>query len=213
MKRLWRNYSLSLALLGLFLLAWSGQAVTGWLEWNDEGSEHGRGAISFPTYLRSGHFIEATGENWESEFLQMALFVIITVRLHQKGSPESNNPDEAETEQPVTARSPWPVRRGGIWLAWYRHSLGLAMVLLFLVSFGLHLWGGYALRNEQRLDHDLLPMTLAAYAWSSQFWFESLQNWQSEFVSLLAMVFLSVYLREAGSAESKPVAAPHDATG
>jgi hypothetical protein len=205
-----RDNGLSLVLLLLFLATWVGQWLAGWQEFNDQQAQHGRPPAGAFAYLATGHFLEATGENWESEFLQMGLFVALTSFLVQRGSPESNDPDDEGPERPPGPASPWPVRRGGVWLALYRYSLSLVFLLLFLASFLLHALGGLAEHNEDRIAHRQRPQTLAEYATSSRFWFESLQNWQSEFLSLVAMVWLSVYLRHQGSAESKPVAAGHD---
>jgi hypothetical protein len=205
-----RDNGLSLVLLLLFLGTWVGQWLTGWHEFNDQQAQHGRPLVGVIAYLATGHFLEATGENWESEFLQMGLFVVLTAFLFQRGSPESNDPDAEEPEQPPGPASPWPVRRGGAWLALYRYSLSLVFLLLFLASLLLHALGGLAECNEDRLAHHQPPQSLAEYAGSSRFWFESFQNWQSEFLSLVSMVWLAVYLRHEGSAESKPVAASHD---
>ncbi len=207
-----RNYSLTLVLTALFLGTWIVQVFTGLDVYNEDRVQHGQTAVELGTYLCTGHFIEATGENWESEFLQMGLFVMLTVFLFQKGSSESHDPDAPDVpEVPVTADSPWPARAGGWWAAWYRHSLGTTFLLLFLASWSLHLVGGWMDENDQRAWHHEVATNLWGYAASARFWFESMQNWQSEFLSLVAMVFLSVYLREAGSAESKPVNMPHAA--
>jgi hypothetical protein len=205
-----RDNGLSLALLGLFLLSWIGQWLTGWHVCNEERRQHGQPALEALAYLGSGHFLEATGENWESEFLQMGVFVLLTAFLFQKGSPESNDPDHPEPERAVGPHSPWPLRRGGWWASVYRHSLSLAFLLLFLLSFAMHVAGGFIEYADDRREHGQPPSSCSAYLASSRFWFESLQNWQSEFLSLVTMVYLSVYLRQAGSAESKPVAAAHD---
>jgi hypothetical protein len=174
--------------------------------------------VGFAHYLASPHFLEAVFENWESEFLQMAAYVILTIFLFQRGSSESKDPDhrEAVDEDPRTSTSPdvpAVVRRGGWRLALYEHSLSIALVLLFAVSFVGHAWAGLAHYNEDRLAHGDAAVGLAAYVGSARFWFESLQNWQSEFLAVLSIVVLSIFLRQRGSPESKPVAAPHFETG
>ena len=210
---------LSIVLVSLFVFTLAGQAVTGWWEHNQDQRDHGRDPASFSSYLGSGHFWEATGENWESEFLQMALFVILTTVLYQKGSAESKRPNVIEEVEldPERFRDrpdvPGPVRRGGWQLRLYRHSLGLAFVALFAVSFGMHAVGGLAEYNDDQRAHGQPELTLAEYARSPRFWFESFQNWQSEFLSLAAMVVGTIFLRQHGSAESKPVHAPHAETG
>jgi hypothetical protein len=215
MKRILRENGLTLVLLGLFLFTMVGQTLTGWREHNEDQREHGQSQDSLVEYFGTGHFWEATAENWESEFLQMAMFVILTVFLFQKGSPESKSMDEEEEvdANPADARddpeAPWPVRKGGIVLWLYSHSLSIAFAILFLLSFAVHAWGGSREYNSEQLEHGQSQATVWQYMATSRFWFESFQNWQSEFLSLAAMVYLSVYLREKGSAESKPVATPH----
>jgi hypothetical protein len=210
-KKVAHENSLTLVLLALFLITLAGQIVTGWHDYNEDRREHGRPEITLGPYLSSGHSIEATGENWESEFLQMAMFVLLTVRLHQKGSPDSKPLDddddedlEAECNDP---RAPWPVRRGGVILWLYSHSLSFAFMLLFFISFMLHAYGGAIEYSEQQLWHGQPAVGMLTYMGTAKFWFESLQNWQSEFLSLAAMVYFLVFLREKGSAESKRVAA------
>jgi hypothetical protein len=210
---------LSIALFALFLGSFVGQIGTGLRVHNDELVAHGQGALSLGAYLSSGHFIEATFENWESEFLQMALFVLLTVKLRQKGSSESKKLDEHEevdddpAEKKDDPRAPWPVRRGGLWLRIYQHSLTLALASLFVACFVLHGVGGFRAENAQNAAEGLPLVTCGEFFASSQFWFQSFQNWQSEFVSVLAVVLLSVVLRQRGSSQSKPVAAPHAQTG
>jgi hypothetical protein len=206
-------------MLGLFVLFLWGQLQSGLHEYNEALAQHGGAAIGFAAYLTTGHPWEALFENWESEFLQMTAFVTFTTVLHQKGSPESRRPGalEAVDADPRTFADlpdvPWPVRRGGWVLAIYEHSLGLALLLLFLVSFVGHLLGGWADYRVEELEHGLPMPTLTDYLDSSRFWFESFQNWQSEFLSVGVMVWLGVYLRQRWSPESKPVHAAHEETG
>jgi hypothetical protein len=216
---LWRNNGLSIVLIVLFLASFFGQAWSGWLEHNAETLEHGSSAIGFGAYLLSGHFWEATGENWESEFLQMAAFVLLTAFLYQKGSAESKRIGAVEEVDLDPRRFadhpdvPWPVKRGGWVLTLYENSLGVAFTLLFLISIAMHAVGGLAEFNNEQVSHGEQAVTLARYVASSRFWFESFQNWQSEFLSLAAMVMGTVYLRQRYSGESKPVFAPHEETG
>ena len=214
-----RDRGLTLALLALFVMAFAGQIATGFAEHNQELRQAGRAPIAFGDYLRTGHMWEATFENWESEFLQMAVFVMLTVVLIQKGSPESRRPGVIEESDADPRRFshlpdvPWPVRRGGVVLWLYQYSLGLVFVLLFFASWGGHaIWGWEAAREQALLQQAPLP-SLAEYLASPTFWFESLQNWQSEFLAIAAMVWLAVYLRHRGSPESKPVHAAHHETG
>lgn len=214
-----RDRGLTLALLVLFALSLVGQVLTGLHEYNGDQVEHGAALVTIGGYFATGHFWEALFENWESEFLQMAVFVLLTTILIQRGSPESRRPGVTEMAD-VDPRDfahqpgvPWPVARGGWILRLYEDSLGLAFVLLFLVSWMGHAAGGFAQFRADELAHGRPAGTFADYLHGPRFWFESFQNWQSEFLSIAAMVWLSVYLRQRWSPESKPVHAPHDETG
>lgn len=215
MKRFIRDNGLSLVMLLAFLVCFVGQSFAGLHHHNDEQRAHGRPEIGYGDYVRSGDFLEATFENWESEFFQMAAFVILSAMLIQRGAAESKKPDEPE-EDPVaekTPDSPAPVHRGGLALALYSRSLSLALAGLFVVSFVLHAVTGVRAHNEEAAAHGEPLLSVAAYLISSRFWFESLQNWQSEFLSVFALVVLSIFLRQKGSPESKPVHAAHHETG
>lgn len=216
MKQFFRNNGLSLVFISLFLVSLTGQLITGYHEHNKERREDGVPALSPGQYLQSGHFVQATFENWESEFLQMALFVILTISLRQKGSSESKQmegKEEVDREpSPQRTGAPWPVRRGGWILALYKHSLSIVFVLLFLISFVIHFRGSLSDQNELRVHKGLPPETISDYLTGGRFWFESFQNWQSEFLSVTAIVILSIYLRQKGSPQSKPVDAPHAET-
>ena len=210
----WHFHGLSIVLFALFLLSMLGQTLTGWYEYNSEQEAHRKPVVSLPSYFSTGHFGEATFENWESEFLQMAFYVVLTMYLYQLGSSESKRPDALELvdldprESPRKDTAPWPVRRGGLALLLYENSLSLAFALLFVASFALHGTTGAVHYNEQRIEHGERPVSVATYMFSSQFWFESFQNWQSEFLSLAGMVTLTIFLRQRGSPESKPVDSP-----
>jgi hypothetical protein len=210
---------LALAAGALFLVSFAGQILTGHSVYNQEQLEHASAVIGLGEYLRSGHFLEATAENWESEFLQMALFVVLTVFLYQRGSSESKTIEEPDPvdQRPEEARddedAPGPVRRGGAALWLYKHSLSIALFALFVISFGVHAVGGAEAYSEEQEEHGAGPVSVLAYLATSQFWFESFQNWQSEFLSVGVLVLFSIWLREQGSSQSKPVAAPHSDTG
>jgi hypothetical protein len=214
MREILRNNGLSLALLVLFLASIVGQVFAGWCALSEELAIHGHSAPGLRNYLLSGHFISATFENWESEFLQMAVYVVLTAWLIQKGSPESRNPDES-TDEPRAASpsAPWPVRKGGLWLWLYAHSLSITFFLLFALSFWLHLLGSTRRTNEQALLHAAPTVSAVERLADPEFWYESFQNWQSEFLSIGTLVVLGIFLRERGSPESKPVHAPHSQTG
>jgi len=219
MRRFLHNNGLSVVLFALFLFSLLGQSLTGHHVLNEEQREHGQPTVSYAEYLMTGHFVEAVFENWESEFLQMAAYVVLTVFLFQKGSAESKDPDRVEPgdQDPERMRDrpgvPGPVRRGGLALTLYNHSLSLALLLLFVLSFVLHAAGGAAEYSQEQAAHGEPPVTTVQYLGTSRFWFESFQNWQSEFLSVAAIVVLSIFLREKGSPESKPVHSPHDETG
>jgi hypothetical protein len=218
MRRPLRDNGLSIVLVILFLGCWAGQSVTGMHAYNDERGRAGEPPLSYAAYLRSPHFLEATAENWESEFVQMGAYVVLTVFLFQRGSAESKDPDEEHPEvdrapDPKREGAPAPVRRGGWALRLYSNSLSLALLALFAMAFAMHAVGGARVFNEERMRAGLGPLSTLGYMGTSQFWFESLQNWQSEFLAVLAIVTLSIFLRQHGSPESKPVDAPHSQTG
>lgn len=212
---LYRN-SLSLFFLTMFIITLVAQAYTGWEVHNKELLDANAEVLTFFTYLTSAHFISATFENFESEFLQMALYVILTVKLRQLGSAESKSLDEPEDvdRKPVPSKdAPWPVRKGGLILKLYSHSLSIAFLSLFFISWALHLFGSYKAHNIEQGLEKKETVSLIEFLCQPTFWFETFQNWQSEFLSVFAIVFLTIYLRQYGSPESKPVDAPSLQTG
>lgn len=212
---LYKN-GLSLFFLCLFLITLGGQALTGWHDHNDDLKDKHAKEIDLGTYLQSGHFISATFENFESEFLQMTMYVLITIKMRQIGSSESKaiDKDEEVDREPVpSANAPWPVRKGGFILAVYSNSLSLAFLILFLLSWGFHLFGSFKDFNVEQVISHKQEVTLAQFLLEPRFWFETFQNWQSEFLSVFSIVFLTIYLRQKGSPESKPVDAPNMETG
>ena len=221
MRRIFYENGLSIVLFALFALTLAGQSLTGHAEYNEEQRQHGRPGVGYAEYLSTGHFVEATFENWESEFLQMAAFVVLTAFLYQKGSAESRAPGSVSEEdvrllrQDVPDDAPWPARRGGWVLRLYENSLAIAFAVLFLLSALLHAAGGAEEYNQGLAEHGGGGPRLTAFGYmaTSRFWFESFQNWQSEFLSVFAMVVLSIFLRQRSSPESKPVHAPHSETG
>jgi hypothetical protein len=219
MKRFLQDNGLSIVLAAIFAVLFVGQSVAGMYQYNGEQQAHGDPSVTYTEYLTTPHFGEAVFENWESEFLQMGAYILLTLFFHQRGSAESNDPDEkvhlaadlaAHRDDP---EAPGPVRRGGLQLVLYRYSLAIAFFVLFAGSFVGHALAGLGEYNAQQLAHGEVPTTLAGYVGGSQFWFESLQNWQSEFLAVLAIIILSVWLRADGSPESKRVWEPHRKTG
>jgi hypothetical protein len=217
MKKFFRNNGLSVVMFLLFLISLTGQIIAGLKEYNKDMEEKGGQQIAITEYLGSGHFIESTFENWESEFLQMALLLILSMFLYQKGSAESKDPDKKEDvdkePNPGKKDAPWPVRKGGLVLAIYKHSLCYALSLIFVLSFLLHWYGSLKDYNQEQLLEKKPTEEAFEYLGNSRFWFESFQNWESEFLSIFAIVVLSIFLREQGSPQSKPVDAANSETG
>jgi hypothetical protein len=211
----YRN-GLSLVFVSLFIVTLFAQAFTGWHEHNSELEQEKAPAISLTKYLNSGHFISSTFENFESEFLQMALYVILTVGLRQKGSAESKSldePEEVDREPKPSPDAPWPVRKGGLILKLYQNSLFLTFLILFLTSWALHLYGSWLDHNQENMLNGKAQDSVANYLTQANFWFETFQNWQSEFLSMASIVIFTIFLRQKGSPESKAVDAPNSETG
>lgn len=217
MKTFVKNNSLSIVFFFFFLVSLVAQAVTGLKEHNEEMMNEGGQVEAMGQYIFSGHFLQATFENWESEFLQMAVFLVFSMFLYQKGSSESKDPDKEEEvdrePNPRRKNAPWPVKKGGLILGIYKHSLCYTFSLLFLLSFLLHWYGSLKDYNEEQSLKGKATETAIQYLGNSRLWFESFQNWQSEFLSVFSLVLLSVFLREQGSPQSKPVDAPNEETG
>ena len=212
-----RSTSLSLVFLAIFALALIGQSVTGFLYNNEELTHHGQPTISYGQFITSSEFIVDVAENWQSEFLQFFLFILATIWLIQVGSPESKKAgdegvgtdEEQLIDQHAEADSPaWAKVRGArLWL--YSNSLLLVMGTIFVLSWFAQSLAGHIVANEENAMHGMPPETWLDYVASSEFWNRTLQNWQSEFLAVGAMVAFSIYLRQRGSGESKPVGVPH----
>jgi hypothetical protein len=205
--------ALTLVSFAFFVVSMVGLVLAGRNAHNADQRQHGEQAVGIGEYLRSGSFLEATGENWESAFLQMGIFVLLTRFLYQRGSSESKRIEEPEAvdqdpREASDADAPWPVRRGGFSLALYRNSLSIVAFALFGASLALHAIGGSMKYSEDQREHAGTPVSAVAYIATSQFWFESFQNWQSEFFSVGVLAVLTIWLRQQGSPQSKPVAAP-----
>jgi hypothetical protein len=215
MRRFLREHSLTLGFGGLFLAALVGQFFAGHADYNERQAALGQPLLSLGQYLFSADFLVDVAENWQSEYLQFFLYVTATVWLIQRGSPESKPADKAgldtdENQQLgryTTEDSPKWARVGGWRTTFYSTSLGVAMLVLFLFSWSTQWVAGWYANNSDPLAE---KMGLFEYFLSSDFWNRSLQNWQSEFLAIASMAILSVYLRQRGSPESKPVGASHD---
>lgn len=211
----YRN-SLSIVFISFFILTLIAQTYFGWKELNQELTEEHAAPLNIIQYISSGHFIEATFENFQSEFLQMALYVILTISLRQIGSAESKTlegKEEVDREPQPSSDAPGPVKKGGWRLKVYQHSLSIAFVLLFLISWVIHLAGSFKQYNTEQVIKNKETISLGKFLAEPEFWFETFQNWQSEFLSVASIVILSIFLRQKGSPESKPVDAPHMETG
>lgn len=217
LKKFLRNNGLSLVFIAMFVLSLVGQFYTGLNVYNKEQQEENNQPVSAAQYISTGHFIQATFENWESEFLQMALFILLTISLRQKGSSESKSIDKEEEvdrePSPLRKGAPWPVKKGGLILLLYKHSLSICFLLLFLLSLVAHFYGSMRDENDTLLSKHLPIETPTSYMLNPRFWFESFQNWQSEFLSVFCIVIFTVFLRQKGSPQSKPVDAADDETG
>jgi hypothetical protein len=221
MRAFFRDNSLGLFFLALFLAAVSAQSVAGWLDFNEEARVHGSAEYSFGRYVLSSHFGRAVLENWQSEYLQFLVFIVATIWFVQRGSPESKAPDDAGTESDrqqlvgsyAVRHSPQAATAGG-WRAWlYGNSLVLVMGALFVASWLGQSFTGMTEYNEAQHEHGAAAVSWVGYLQRPDFWEATLQNWQSEFLAVGTMVVFAVYLRQRGSPESKPVGAPHGKTG
>jgi hypothetical protein len=221
MKRFARENSLFLFFAAIFVLALVGQGLAGHADYNHQQISDGLQGITLARYLTSSDFVVDVAENWQSEYLQFLLFILATVWFVQKGSPESKKLEEAglESDQDqkvaeyATADSPRWAKARGLRLSLYSWSLGLVMGAIFLLSWLAQSIAGHATYDEEQLGQLQDPVSWAAYVGSADFWSRTFQNWQSEFLAVASMVALSIYLRQRGSPESKPVGSPHEATG
>jgi hypothetical protein len=222
MKRFIKENSLSLFFLVIFIGALVGQALSGHSLYNQEQATHGEPAVSLWTYVTSSHFGQAVMENWQSEYLQFALFAVATVWLLQRGSPESKEPDKAGTEtdkeqkvgRHATEVSPVWARFGDWRTTMYSNSLIIVMGLIFIGAWFAQSMTGWTDLNNEQAAHGEPGVSWLSYIGSSTFWESTFQNWQSEFLAVGSFAVLTIFLRQRGSPESKPVGAPtEDATG
>jgi hypothetical protein len=225
--RFLRSNGLSVFFLLLFLLSLGGQAVAGHADYNEEERAHAHlqhqqpQEISLGRYVTSSNFAQAVTENWQSEYLQFVLFILATTWLVQRGSTESKNPGEggreseeqqklgryAQEDSPSLAK-----RTGGVLRALYSNSLLIVMGLIWIGSWFAQSVSGWSDYNSDQLQHSQPRVDWLSYVGSARFWESTLQNWQSEFLAVGSMVIFSVYLRQRGSTQSKPVGAPHHET-
>jgi hypothetical protein len=220
--RLLKENSLSLFFLLLFVGCLVGQAVAGWKQFNAEQVADGLGTLSLGRYLLSADFSVDVTENWQSEYLQFLTYLMATVWLLQKGSPESKSLGQAGRESQKDQKigeyaeehSPkWARSSRGIRLRVYSSSLLIVMGAIFVTSWLAQSIAGWAAFNETRLEQLQDPISWESYLVNADFWSRTLQNWQSEFLAVGSMAVLSIYLRQRGSSQSKPVGEPHHSTG
>jgi hypothetical protein len=220
MRRWLFENSLSLFFLGLFLIAVAGQSVAGLYEFNDHQTQHGEPTYSYGRYVTSSDFGSDMLENWQSEWLQFWVFALATVWLVQKGSNESKKPADAGLETDEQQRVGEHARRNAPrwakvkdWrLSLYSNSFFIVMGLVFLATWIAQSFVSWTVFNDEQQAHDDPTVSWLTYIGSADFWERSLQNWQSEFLAVGTMVVFTIYLRQRGSPESKPVGAPHDET-
>lgn len=201
MTKFLKDSSLTIVLMLLFAVSIAGQALAGWKVENQDLARHGKDVIGLISYLGGPAFISSVFENWESEFLQMSAYVVLTAMLVQRGSSESRDPDAPDRDEGVSAS----------WL--YAHSLGLTLFALFIASFVLHWVNSAKAAAQEALEFGEPAHGVIAYFGDPQLWFESFQNWQSEFLSTAVLVMLSIFLRQRNSPESKPLDAANGKTG
>jgi hypothetical protein len=221
MRRFLRDNSLSIVFLALFLAALFGQAIAGHADYNDAADSHHDPHLSLGRYMVSSEFGSAVMENWQSEYLQFTLMILLTVWLLQKGSPESKELDKAGRESDQAQRvgpyaqqnSPRWAKVGGIRRKLYENSLVLVMGCFWIGTWLAQSVTGMVQYNSDRVGHQQDPIAWSHYLTSADFWENTLQNWQSEFLAVGSMAILAVYLRQRGSPESKPVGAPNATTG
>jgi hypothetical protein len=221
MRRFLRENSLGVFFGVLFLAALAGQAISGHIAYNQDQIAHGEHAISLGRYLTSSSFANAVAENWQSEYLQFMLFMVATVWLLQRGSPESKELDRAGTEtdrqqklgRSAAEDSPKWAQAGDWRTSVYSNSLLIVMSLIFVGSWFAQSVTGWTEFNQIQAEHHEAAVSWIGYLGQADFWEATLQNWQSEFLAVGSFAVFAIYLRQRGSPESKPVGAPHDATG
>ncbi|MFS0731940.1 DUF6766 family protein [Microbacterium sp. 1P10UB] len=217
MRRFLRDNGLSVVFLAIFLAALVGQSFAGLAYTNEDLAQHGLPPVDYFAFVSSSDFLVDVAENWQSEFLQFFLFILATIWLIQRGSPESKIPGDAglgtDEDQMVGEHarpdSPSWARAGGMRRWIYSNSLLMVMGAVFLLSWFAQSLAGTTVASDENAQHGLPPLTWLDYVMSADFWNRTLQNWQSEFLAVGAMVAFSIYLRQRGSSESKPVGLPH----
>jgi hypothetical protein len=215
-----RQHGLSIAFGIIFALALIGQSIAGLQVFNEEQLEHGLDPVTYLQFVTSSEFVVDVAENWQSEYLQFFLFIFATIWLVQKGSPESKKPGDeglgSDEDQLVGEHarpdSPTWAKATGWRHTLYSNSLLIVMGAIFLLSWLIQSLSGVVVYNAEQAEHGEAAISWAEYLVGADFWNRTLQNWQSEFLAVGSMIALSIFLRQRGSSESKPVGAPHQVT-
>lgn len=215
LQRFARDNGLSIALFGIFAASLIGMSIAGWQTNNETLADHRRPAESYLSYLGSGDFIEGVFENWESEFLQMWALVVLTIFLKQKGSSDSKPirgkaPQDTGSRYSILQSSTWRQTGKATTHFLYSHSLSLTLLIFFIISFIVHAMSGAAAYNQEAVRHGSETLGVIGFIMTPEFWYQSLQNWQSEFLAVGTLLLLSIKLRERGSPESKPIGKKYD---
>jgi hypothetical protein len=213
-----RQHALSIAFGVIFLAALIGQSVAGLFEYNEQQASHGAMPVDWLGFVTSSEFVVDVAENWQSEYLQFFLFIFATIWLVQKGSPESKKPGEeglgSDDEQLVKEHARPDSPKWAKVSDWrhtlYSNSLLFVMGAIFVIAWLAQSISGVVVFNAEQVEHQQDVLTWGEYLASADFWNRTLQNWQSEFLAVGSMIALSIYLRQRGSPESKPVGAPHE---
>jgi hypothetical protein len=216
-----RDNGLALVFGGLFVATLSAESLAGWHVASSDSRQHGEHAPSYLDYVTSSGFGRAVLENWQSEYLQFFLYILVTIWVVQRGSPESKDGGDAGLQSDAEAQvgrhagadAPRWARAAGWRRGLYSWSLLAVMGTFFALSWLGHSLTGWRQYNEEQALHDAPPVSWLDFATSASFWEQTLQNWQSEFLAVGTFSIFAVYLRQRGSPESKPVGAPHDDTG
>ena len=221
MRKVLRENGLALAFTGLLLVALVGQALTGVARYNESARDAALPILTLAEYVTSSQFAVDVAENWQSEYLQFLLYILLTVWLVQRGSPESKPIDKAGRESDEDQKvgphadesSPRWARVGGWRTALFSRSLGLVMGCIFLGSWVAQFVAGRSAYNADQIQHKAAEVSWLGYVTGAEFWEATLENWQSEFLAVGSFVAITVFLRQRGSTQSKPVGAPHHSTG
>ena len=199
-----QNNSLSLAFFTLFALSLAGQSISGLYDQNAKRTAHHKGQLTYTEYLGTGSFLDAIFTNLQGAVLQLGCLILFGGILHQKGASHSRKPEgDSKAKKREGEQEPWV----------YRNSLSLVFAALFALSFLAHIFFGNWSYNETRALTESPPVSVWAYLATGQFWFKAVQTWQAEFVAIFFFLVFSIFLRQQGSAESKPVESSKEETG